>query len=876
MKYVPLHTHNHFSFLDGMGTPEQWVKRAADLEMPSLGISNHNNVVGYIKHYKACEAAGIKPLIGVEATLTDDIAEKNRNSLASNRDIVIYPRTNKQFVRLMRLMTKANLRGFYYKPRIDWQMLEIMKGALVTTACRRGVVNYSLLQGKKKKALKEYGQLCDVIGKRKVYLEVQPQDDFDQQTLNGLLVDFAKKNGGKLIVGTDSHYPNADDFEAHNILLLIQTRKTVEDISKTPDKVLQFKRGYHLMAPNEVFSGLRSVLSKGAALRAMGATLDASDRIRVAFNLGELRVPVYSDNSKKIFVRLIKERWDAFKKKLGSYDKDNYYLNPSAYRERLHKEMRVITKMGLQDFFLVMHDVVRHCLKTKMYIRARGSVAGSLVALLLNITDVDPLKFGLVFERFLNESRTGLHDIPDIDMDLQDDRREEAKDYLADKWGENRVVNVCTFGTMGTRSAIKDVARAYGVDYVEVNRVTREIGNDIVLKDAVRTYPPLAAFGKKYPKVLEIAGKLEGQARHISGHAAGVVITPKKYTNYFHAVLSSKRVLSSLDMDDLKELGLLKLDLLGSKVLHICAETEKLLKHKVSLQTVSLINKEVYRQFGEGRTVGVFQFGRWHFAKLCRRIEPKSINDLAIINALGRPGAKQTGQDEIYIRGRRRRKYNGNIRIPQLRTILGDTYGAIIFQEQVMNICHEIGGLTLAETNDIRENIKHFRHKKMRRWERKFKKHAIHVLRLPRSEVDRLWDDVKMHSSYSYNKSHSVCYSLLTYYTMYLKTLYPYEYMVSLMNNAHNKEELEMFVEECQAMKLRLEPPDVMKSGKLFTLQTNNNGKPCIVQGFVSIYGIGDKIAEKIIIGRKEKNYVQNMTPGLRRKLLEGGCLGVE
>lgn len=873
--YIPLHCHNEYSLLDGMGKVSEWVSEAKRLGFGALGQTNHNSLMGYVKHYKECKKNDIKPVIGAEITVCDDIAKKDKESLQSNRDLLIFPRNYKQMKLLFALISKANEEGFYYKPRWDWAMLEQCAGMVVSTACRRGVGNKPLLKGDIKKARIEYSQLMDIFRSCNVYLEVQPHDDLEQQGLNVLIADMADHLHLPLVVGCDSHYPSPDDFDAHNILLLIQTYKKIEDAKS--GKAMQFDRGYHLLSPKEVYLGLKKSLGKVTSLKAMGTTFEIAEKCEVELPLGQLHIPHYSENPERDFGKLLYHEWAMFMTTHGnSRDKDGHYVDRAVYEKRYNRERKVIEEMGLQDFFLIMNDIVTNCLDKDIKIRARGSVAGSLVAYLLKITDVDPIKFHLLFERFLNKSRTKIHDIPDIDMDIQDDRRHEAKEYLSEKWGQERVINICTFGTMGARGVLKDVARVYGINYNQMNAITKAILPDMTLKDAI-TIPEVESFVEDHPEIYKVAKRLEGQVRHIGGHAAGVVITPKRYSRYFHLVRSRDTLLSCVDMDDLKDLGLLKLDLLGSKNLRIFDLTERSIgNEEIRLDKVSYMNPTVYKAFRSGHTLGVFQFARWHFAKLLKAVKPTSIEDLAVVNALGRPGAKLTGQDNLYIHGKNGHGYSSKYRMPLLREILSPTFGAIIFQEQVMAICHKIGGLSLSETNDIRESIKHFDAKKMGSYEKQFKGHAINELGYDPDEVNGLWDDVKMHSGYSFNKSHAVAYSIMSYYSMYLKTLFPNEYMMALLNCADNAEELEMIVAECIRMGLEIRSPHIMRSGKKFSLGTNKQtGKRFIREGFISIRGIGDKKAGQLLQLRKEKNFPNNLTPGLRKVLLAGGTIGL-
>ena len=880
--FVNLHCHQQYSLQDGVGTAKQWAERIDELKQSALALTDHGTLAGTIAHYKACKEIGINPIIGQESYVVKDRFVKEKTT--GRRDYVhvtMLARTNEGLSKLIQLSSSSWVEGFYYRPRMDWKQLKGLGYDIIfMSACMSGPISRLLLDSSYDEAKKKAIKLHEYLGN--FYLEIMPVNLEGQKKVNEGLIKISREAKIPLVLTNDCHYPCEGGEKMQDVLLLLQYRKTLKDREEVcyKERKLYPKSLQDIMLTfceyfPDTYRNYKKYIYKAAE-----NTLLIADSCDVEIPLGIPEMPNYGvEDSSKLLFEKIKV---GFKNKVlnvaGSCDRDGYYIDKKKYTEQVMREYALISKMNLCDYFLLIADLISNAKKKKIRTGgARGSVAGSLVAYCLDITDVDPIKFGLLFERFLSEGRKGVGNIPDIDMDFQHDRRDEVKQYLVDRWGANRVVNVSAYGTMGSKSIVKDVARVYGIDHREINNITRELPDGVSIEDALKTSTEFSRFAMQHKGLIRVAEGLEGQVRHLSTHAAGVVVFNGDASKVCPLCINTRtrEVLTQWNMYDISDRGFLKLDILGLKTLTVL---DKCVKHinkdrnkdsKFKLENIKLTNKAVYKEFQYGNTVGVFQFENYGFQDLCKRVKPKSINDLAIINALGRPGAKQTGQDLIYLENKKRNSF-GNIK-KILANIIGSTYGAIIFQEQVMEICHKIGGLSLAQTNEVRESIKHFKHDVMASFERKFIKGAIKN-GYARDGARELWELIKVHSSYSFNKNHSVAYSIVSYQTMYMKVAYPDIYMLHLLRSVEGDQyKTRNYIVEARSLGIQILPPDLYKSGIGYRLHRENR-KSQILLGFTSIKGIGIKRAEQILKLRKQfgKDYVDNLPGGITNALKTG------
>jgi DNA polymerase-3 subunit alpha len=698
--------------------------------------------------------------------------------------------------------------------------------------------------------------------------------------VNAAYVAISEKTGIPVVAANDCHYINKGDDEVQDVLLMVQTKKTIND----KDRFRFSTNGFWLKSQKEMIRSFKKYhkdlwsAKSGMILQAIKNTHKIADMCNVTIPLGVPMIPKFGvDDPDALLKSICKEGWKSkISIKLGKRDRDGYWADAKTYEKQITKEIKVITDMKLSDYFLIIADMVSWARKNDILVgNARGSVAGSLVAYCMGITDIDPIKFGLLFERFLTYDRKGVGNIPDIDLDFQHDRRNEVKEYLENKWGKDHVASIITFGTMGARGVLKDVCRAFAIPFEEVNFATKFITPKDTLETAYSNYPFIRKFASTHKKAFDISRKLEGQVRHYSTHAAGVLITDKPMTDICPIQIrggKEKLVLSQWHMGDTTTRGLLKIDLLGLKTLTLIKQMlniiEKRTGRRPDLKNISLVDKKVYKEFSAGNTIGIFQFENPDFQELLRRIQPNTVEDLAIANALGRPGAKLAKQDQIYLSNKRKGKDGIRYAHPLLKDILGRTYGALCFQEQVMEICSKIGNIPINETNDIREAIKKFKHDVMSSFKKKFIKGAIQN-GLSENIAHELWESITVHSSYSFNRNHATSYSLLSYYMMYLKTYYPKEFMCIVMGMDSNDDyQIRKYIMELRRLNVPFWVPDYMHSRMNYSI-AKKGGKEGILCGFISIKGIGLKTAIKIMELRKQhkEKYLDFLSIGVLKKL---------
>lgn len=882
-EFAQLHCHMQYSLLDGVGKAKEWAEIIAELEQPALAITDHGTLAGVIDHYKACKEVGIKPIIGQESYVVKDRFKKEAS--VGRRDykhLTMLAMNDVGFANLIKLSSMGWLEGFYYKPRMDWKSIrKYRKGIIFMSACQSGILSRKILDGEPLAAEKLAIKLFESL--ENLYLEIMPLASKEQRIVNRALFNISKNTGIPLVLTNDCHYPRKDGAILQDALLMLQQRKTIDD----EDKFVYSYRDLYPKSRKGVLKAFKIScpklyrLHKRRLWKAADNTLVIADVCNVKIPLGTPELPTYDISDPEVV--MLEQVKTGYRGKLrhliGTTDRDGYYRKKKEYQKQLKKELLLIREMGLCDYFLMIAEIIAFAKGEGIRVGgARGSIAGSLVAYCLDITDVDPIKFGLLFERFLSRSRTGAGNIPDIDMDFQHDRRDEIKKYLMKRWGKDHVVNVVTYSTMGSKSIVKDVARAYNIPFSESNEATRVIPYGLSINDALKTVPEFASFARRHKRVIKIAKGLEGQIRHLSTHAAGVVVFNERVDKICPLCINARTrdVLTQWNMYDISDRGFLKLDILGLRTLTVLENSVNYVNRKrngipLKLEEIELVSRRIFREFQQGHTVGVFQFENPDFQELCRLVKPKTINDLAVINALGRPGAKQTGQNVIYVANRKKRS-TGRVK-GVLAEILKSTYGAIIFQEQVMEICHRIGGLTLAETNDVRESIKHFKHDVMASFGKKFIGNAIKKIGYSKVKARELWDLIKVHSSYSFNKNHAVAYSIITYKTMYMKVAYPEIYMLCLLRSVEGDEyKTRRYIMECRRLGIIVSSPDLYRSGISYRLYYKNNSVPCILLGFTSIKGIGVKRAQIMIKTRKifGKDYIANLTEGLKKTLLNG------
>ncbi len=839
-EYVPLHLHTEFSLLDGAIRIDELVDRAVEYRLPALAITDHGNLFGAIEFYQKATKAGLKPIIGCEVYVAPD-SRLRRTVLPTGEKafhLILLARDTEGYRNLMKLSSKAYLEGFYYKPRVDHELLQQHSAGLVAmSACMHGEVPYWLMRGEVDRARDAALRYREIFGRDNFFIEVQDNGLKEQEELNRLLVELARELSIPVVATNDCHYLNREDHLAHDILLCIQTGKTVD----TKDRLRFDTDQLYFKAPQEMIRAFSEIPE------AIRNTLEIAERCNLDLRLGEHLLPSYElpqdRTAEEELDRLARE---GLRRKVGPDP-------PEEYVRRLQYELKVINRMGFAPYFLIVWDFINFAKRRGIPVGpGRGSAAGSLVAYCLDITEIDPIRFNLFFERFLNPDRISL---PDIDVDFCKDRRDEVIQYVADKYGEEHVAQIITFGTMKAREVIRDVGRALGFPYGECDRIAKMIpsGLNVSIDFALQTEKRLKDAYENNPKVrklIDIARRLEGLRRHASTHAAGLVISPSPLTNHtpLYKNPSKDIITTQFDMKSVETIGLLKFDFLGLKTLTVIEETLKYLKDSgkaIDLSSISLDDPETYRLLGEGRTTGVFQLESSGMRDLLMRLQPERFEDLIALVALFRPGPLGSGMVEDFIqrkRGNRKIQYE----IPQLKEILDETYGVILYQEQVMRIAHKLAGFSMAEADVLRKAMGKKLKEQMEAFKNKFiegaKTNGINP-----EKAARLFDMMCHFGEYGFNKSHSAAYAYLAYQTAYLKAHYPVEFMAATLSKEENPDKIVFLIKECRRMGIQVLPPDINLSESRFTVVGNS-----IRFGLNAVKGIGEAAVSEIIRSRKD------------------------
>lgn len=866
--YVSLHTHSEYSLLDGLSRIKDLVSRAKELGMPALAITDHGGMYGAIKFYLAARDAGIKPIIGIETYQ----AERSRFDKEAGVDgdqyhLILLAKNYDGYRNLMKITTASHLEGYYYKPRIDWEVLEkYHQGIIATSACVGGLIGSLIKRGDVKKAEAVAKRYEDIFGKNNFYLELQNHPgDPEVNDIHKEIGKMSRRLGIPVVATNDSHYTHKEDAEGQETLLCIQTQKTWLDKNR-PLSMIDVP-DFYFKTPTEMADNF------GEYPDALKNTLKISEMV-------DLEIPI----DKYIFPNfpLPKgETTDSFlEKQVNKLLTTRYESRTPEIDTRIKHELGIIKKMGYASYFLIVADFTHWAMEQGIRRNARGSAAGSIVSYILGISTLDPLEYRLPFERFLHADRPSP---PDIDMDLADDGRDKVIEYIKERYGREKVSQIITFGTMEARAAARDVARALGFPYSVGDRIAKMIpqgsqGFPMTLNKALELNPELATAYRDEEdakKIINLAKHVEGVARHASVHAAGVVIADRDITDYTPLQLDPRggKLITQYDMYSLDlnaskhAVGLLKMDLLGLRNLTILGEAIKNVKSNqgidVDLEKIPLDVPGVYQMIAKGDTTGVFQLESPGMRKLARDLKPTVINDLGAMVALFRPGPMEIIPEFI------KRKSHPDLVFyihDDLRSILEETYGLVIYQEQVMEIAHKMAGYSMAEADGFRKAMGKKLPELMKKEGEKFK--AGMVKNGYTSELaDKLFALIEKFAAYGFNKAHSASYGLMAYQTAYMKYHYPVEYMTAMMtaeargNTGDTKDEkTQMCIEECRRMKIQVLPPDINESGVEFTIE----GK-AIRFGMSAIKNVGPAAVESILLARESGGQFLNLTDFARR-----------
>jgi len=854
--FVHLHLHSQYSLLDGANRLDDVIGTAVSMGMPAMALTDHGNMFGAIEFYTRCKAAGIKPLVGVEAYVAQGSRLDRTPGKGSSNHLVLLAKNETGYRNLLKLTSSAYLEGFYYKPRIDKGLLrQHSEGLIGLSACLKGEINEKIVGNLEKEAEATARDFLEIFGDGNFYLEMQDHGIPEQRLANEVLRRISRRTGIPLVVSNDCHYHKKDDAFAHDVLLCIGTQKMLTD----PDRMKYASDNFYLKSADEMH-GLFP--EDHAAIENTLAIAEACDLVipMEGFQLPEYSVPDgYSLAS--YFEQVAREGLEQRLSLLRARNAKRLQKNPEErYRERLEYEIRVIEKMGFAGYFLVVWDFIRYAKEHDVPVGpGRGSAAGSVVSWALRITDIDPLQYDLLFERFLNPERISM---PDIDIDFCMRRRGEVIHYVTEKYGRDRVAQIITFGTLAAKAVIRDVGRVLGLPYTKVDRIAKLVPDMTKsLAQAAREVDALRSEIEKDPEVkqiVDVGSRLEGLTRHASVHAAGIVITPRRLDDLVPLYKVTKgdeeQVMTQWDMNVIEKLGLLKMDFLGLRTLTVIDDAVKILRQQgveLDLDNIPLDDPEVFRLFCDGRTSGIFQFESRGMTDLLRRFKPSRFEELAALNALYRPGA-MTLVDE-YIQRKQGKKFA--YLAPEMQPILEETYGIIVYQEQVMLIGVAVAGFSMADADMLRKAMGKKKADVMAKMKAKFVDGAA-GRGMPPQRASDLWDKIEPFAGYGFNKSHSVAYAMVAYQTAYLKAHHPVAFMAAMLNSElSSSDEIAKYIAECrQNMGIAVLPPDINESGYVFTVVGDQ-----IRFGLGAVKGVGEGAIESLLEARRRVGHFRSL-----------------
>ncbi|MGB0036787.1 MAG: DNA polymerase III subunit alpha [Candidatus Acidiferrales bacterium] len=818
--FVHLHLHTDYSLLDGACEIGELTAEAARRGMPAVAVTDHGNLFAAANFYHTATTHGVKPIIGCEMYVAPD-NHKNRGTGAERSNhLVLLAENEEGYHNLIQLVSTGFLDGFYYKPRVDHELLaKHSKGLIALSACLRGEVADALLAERPDQARTNAYRLRDIFGKGNFFLEVQDQGIPVETRINRELVALSKETGIPLVATNDTHYLTRADAHAQEVLLCIQTGKTMGDAQRMrfPTDQFYFKTATEMA---EVFRELPDALDRTVAI----AERCNVKILPVGNPFPEFKVPE-GHTADSYFEKVAREGFASRAAQLERLAKENRLRHPLAeYERRLADEIAMIQKMRYAGYFLIVWDFIHYARAQGVPVGpGRGSAAGSLVSYSLRITDVDPLQYDLLFERFLNPERISM---PDIDIDFCMRRRGEVIDYVRQKYGEKSVAQIITFGTMAAKAVLKDAGRALDMPYGDVDRLAKLVPNtlNISLEDALKQSPQLESMREKDERVkelIEVALRLEGLARHASTHAAGVVISPRPLTEIVPLYKSNKdEITTQYDMNALGRIGLLKMDFLGLTTLTVLDDTVKLIRQnrhvELDLSALPLDDAATYSVFARGDTNGIFQFESHGMRDILKRYQPTRFEDLTALNALYRPGPIQGGMIDDFI-ARKQGKKKVTYDLPELEQILSETWGVIVFQEQVMKIANRLAGFTLGESDILRSAMGKKKIEVMAAQREKFLAGCA-ARKVPAKKAEKIFDLMEEFALYGFPKAHSCAYALLAYQTAWLKTHYPVEFMAAMLTSeTGNTEKVVKYINEARSMGITVLPPDVNTSDVDFT-----------------------------------------------------------
>jgi len=840
--FVHLHCHTEYSLLDGAARISGMIDRAAKLNMPAIAITDHGTMFGVIDFYRAAREAGIKPIIGCEVYM----ALRSRLQKEARRDdsqyhLVLLAENETGYRNLMHLVSSAYTEGFYYKPRIDRELLEKHhEGLIALSACLAGEIPTLILEGQIEKAYDTARYFRDLFGDNNFYLELHDHGLKEQKVVNKVLAEISRDEGIPLVASNDVHYLERDDAGVHDVLLCIQTGKTIEETER-----MRFDSQEFYLKSEAEMADLFSQYPE-----AISNTLQIAERCNLEYDFSQRHLPEYSlpegvkapDYLKELCYKGLKERYEQVTPEL---------------EERLEYELKVINQMGFNNYFLIVWDLIDYARKNGILVGpGRGSAAGSLVAYCLGITNIEPLGYGLLFERFLNPERISM---PDIDIDFCDDKRDKVMNYVCEKYGQEKVAQIITFGTMAARAAVRDVGRAMAIPYADVDKIAKLIPMEpkMTIKKALGQSKDLKALYQKddlYHRLLDTSMAVEGMARHASTHAAGVVIAREPLVSYVPLYKASdSSVVTQFPMTTLEDLGLLKMDFLGLKTLSIIGEAldniRKTDSQDIEIESIPLNDQATYDLLTQGETTGIFQLESSGMRSVLRELMPNKFEDIIAVVALYRPGPMD--QIPTFVRSK-----HGKMKIkyahPVLEPILNETYGVIVYQEQIMEIAARMAGFSLGQADLLRRAIGKKKLEILDEQRELFVKGCVDNGYSTELAVE-IYDLILKFASYGFNKSHAAAYAMIAYQTAYLKANYPVEYMAAIMTvYCSNSDKVALYISDCRRMGIEIMPPDINESETHFTVVSEKR----IRFGLAAVKNVGLGAIESIVNARREKPFI--------------------
>lgn len=865
LPFTHLHVHTEYSLLDGSAKIKELAVRTKELGMDSLAITDHGAMYGVIDFYRACIDAGVKPIIGCEVYVAPGSRQEREMVNGTNYyHLVLLAENNEGYQNLIKLVSLGFTEGFYYKPRVDKELLrKYSQGLIALSACLAGEVPHTILQVSYEKAKEAALEHRAIFGEENYFLELQDHGIPEQKIVNEQILRISKETGIPLVATNDSHYIYREDSAAHDILLCIQTGKTVHEEGRMRYQPEQF----YLRSPEEMYQRF------SYAKEALGNTQKIADRCHVSFTFHELKLPQFDvpkgTTANQYLRRLCEE---GFAKRYPNAGEE--------LRHRLDYELTTIETMGYVDYFLIVWDFIRYAKENGIMVGpGRGSAAGSIVAYVLQITDIDPIKYDLIFERFLNPERVSM---PDIDVDFCYERRQEVIDYVKEKYGGDHVAQIITFGTLGAKAVVKDVGRALAVPYAAADRISKMIpfALNMTIARALEMNPELMrAYDTEEDThyLIAMSKRLEGLPRHASTHAAGVVICGKPVSEYVPLYSADGAIATQFTMTTLEELGLLKMDFLGLRTLTVIRDALREIQrnHNVCITDFPEDDAEVFEQISQGKTEGLFQLESSGMKQFMKELRPKNIEDLIAGISLYRPGPMEFIPK--YIRGK-----NNPEKIqythPLLEPILKTTYGCIVYQEQVMQIVRDLAGYSLGRSDLVRRAMS----KKKTDVMAEERKNFVYGIAdqvpgccakgIPAAVAEKIFDEMTDFAKYAFNKSHAACYAVVGYQTAWLKVHYPVEFMAALMTSVmDHTEKAAGYMEECRKMGIKLLPPDINEGFAHFSVTGNH-----IRFALAAIKNVGKNTIDAIVKDREINGNFSSLTEFITRLgtgLLNKRCL---